>query len=524
MHDLSLDRDAPVPIGEQLEALLRERLRTGDLAPGQRLPTEYELCRGLGVSRTTVRRALGRLSERGLLVRHPGRGTFVAAPPPDVGDAPTVTEVVVTVPNERRCWLVQRAAAAWNETNPGRPVRLRFRVTGSGMLYREVSRAVGRGDAGDIALVDSAWVAEFAARGYLVPFAAADPALAGAIAADLVPQVAAQNGFRGDLYAMPEEVDFSGMWCRRDWFAAEGLALPATWDGWRAALARFAEPASRARYALGPYPLAFAAGAAAAETATFHLLGVLWAAGADVFAGDEVVLDGDAAHAAVAFVTDLVRRDRFAPAEVAEGPGNAAALAFAAGSAAMAIGGTYDDGLIRAASGWDEAGFRERVAFVPIPAGPSGTPASVLGGLSYAISRQSRQPALALALLHRAAQPDLLLPSVRMRGQNPATRSATAALDPAADPELHSAAALVAHARARPAIPEYARVSEQLSHMFETAIRGEASPERAVAEAAMVIAGITGLPRRGQRPRQGTPVTGQDCRDDAPPVAVAGAA
>lgn len=517
MHDLSLDRDAPIPIGEQLEALLRQRLRSGALAPGERLPTEHELCRTLGVSRTTVRRALGRLTERGLLVRHPGRGTFVASSAAD--DAAGVTEVVVTVPNERRCWLVQQAATAWNAANPGRRVRLRFRVTGSGMLYREVSRAVGRGDAGDIALVDSAWVAEFAARGYLVPFVAADPALAEAIAADLVPPLAAQNSWRGDLYALPEEVDFSGVWLRRDWFAAEGIAPPATWEAWRSALARFAEPAVRARHGLGPHPLAFAAGAAAAETATFHLLGVLWAAGAEVFAGDEVVLDAPAARAAVRFVADLVRRDRFAPPEVAEWPGNSAALAFAAGSVAMAIGGSYDGGLIRAASGWDDGAFRERVAFVPIPAGPDGAPASVLGGLSYVVSRQSRQPALALALLHRAAQPDLLLPSVRARGQNPSTRSGTALLDPAADPEQHAAAALFAHARARPPIPEYARVSEQLSHMFETAIRGEASPERAVAEAAMVIAGIAGLPRRGQRPRPGAPEAGQGRREDAAPVA-----
>lgn len=504
MHDLALDRAAPAPIGDQLAARLRAAIAGGAYLPGQRLPTEHDLCRDLGVSRTTVRRALGRLTAEGLLIRHAGRGTFVAPPPPPPSEEPpAVAELVVTVPNERRLWLPQQAAAAWNAAHPERPVRLHFRVTGSGMLYHGMSRAIGRGEAGDIALVDSAWVAEYAARGYLEPFADADPELAAAIDADLMPAIRAQNAWRGEGFALPAEVDFSGLWFRKDWFAAEHIAPPTTWtwDEMRAALARFATARARRRYALGPFPLAFAGGAAAAETATFQLLGVLWAAGAEIFAQGEVVLDGAAARAAVAFVADLVNADCLAPPEVVDEPSNGAALAFAAGSVAMALGGTYEGTLIRAAAGWDDATFRQRAGFLPVPAGPDGAPVSVLGGLSWVVSRQSRQPGLALALLQRAAQPDLLLPAARESGQSPATLSATAALDPAADPELHAAATLFAHARPRPPIPEYARVSEQLTHMFESAIRGEATPARAVAEAAMVIAGIAGLPRRGQRAR-----------------------
>ena len=44
------------------------------------MPTERELGEGLGVSRMTVRAALGRLEQRGLIVRRQGSGTFVAQP------------------------------------------------------------------------------------------------------------------------------------------------------------------------------------------------------------------------------------------------------------------------------------------------------------------------------------------------------------------------------------------------------------------------------------------------------------
>jgi GntR family transcriptional regulator len=64
----------------QIEEELAERIRGGHLPPGARLPPERELAAQLGVSRMTVRQALGRLADRGLLVRERGRGTFVAAP------------------------------------------------------------------------------------------------------------------------------------------------------------------------------------------------------------------------------------------------------------------------------------------------------------------------------------------------------------------------------------------------------------------------------------------------------------
>jgi GntR family transcriptional regulator len=49
-----------------------------ELSPGDQLPSERELCEEYDVSRTTVRDAVGRLVSDGLLVRVPGKGTFVA--------------------------------------------------------------------------------------------------------------------------------------------------------------------------------------------------------------------------------------------------------------------------------------------------------------------------------------------------------------------------------------------------------------------------------------------------------------
>jgi GntR family transcriptional regulator len=58
---------------------LAARIARGELHAGQQLPTERELSAGFGVSRVTVRRALGLLAVDGLVYAVQGKGTFVAA-------------------------------------------------------------------------------------------------------------------------------------------------------------------------------------------------------------------------------------------------------------------------------------------------------------------------------------------------------------------------------------------------------------------------------------------------------------
>jgi len=65
------------PKYHRLEADLRRRMSTGEYAVGSVLPPEHELSRMYGVSRHTVRAALGRIQADRLIERGAGRGTFV---------------------------------------------------------------------------------------------------------------------------------------------------------------------------------------------------------------------------------------------------------------------------------------------------------------------------------------------------------------------------------------------------------------------------------------------------------------
>src|SRR6201995_6039585 len=67
---------------------LSDLLRRSSFPPGSRLPGERELATRVGVSRSTLRKALDLLEDRGLLDRSPKRGWFV---PPHVGGEPPST-------------------------------------------------------------------------------------------------------------------------------------------------------------------------------------------------------------------------------------------------------------------------------------------------------------------------------------------------------------------------------------------------------------------------------------------------
>jgi DNA-binding GntR family transcriptional regulator len=62
---------------EQLARLLREEITTGRLQPGAALPSESTLQQQYGLARGTVRRAIDRLRQEGLVVARHGHGVYV---------------------------------------------------------------------------------------------------------------------------------------------------------------------------------------------------------------------------------------------------------------------------------------------------------------------------------------------------------------------------------------------------------------------------------------------------------------
>jgi GntR family transcriptional regulator len=75
---MTLRPDAPLPLSQQLAALLRAQIESGERPPGSRLPTIMQLADQYGIATATVVKALRILKREGLVVGSTGHGTFVA--------------------------------------------------------------------------------------------------------------------------------------------------------------------------------------------------------------------------------------------------------------------------------------------------------------------------------------------------------------------------------------------------------------------------------------------------------------
>jgi multiple sugar transport system substrate-binding protein len=491
-----IDRSSPIPLYHQLKTLIRERIESGAWCPGERIPTEQELCRLYGISRSPVRQALSDLAHDGLLVRRPGQGTFVQGHVP-AGRSP---DAPIQMMSSDPYWsgVLDQVSDVWNAEHPDRKVGFQVEVVDHSQFYSLLSTAVGSGMAPDVAMVDCVWVAGLAQSGFLYAFEDLGTQRdRETFIGDLYPAFVEANSFGGRLYGLPVKVDASLLWYRKDWFAQEGLEPPQDWDDLLQVARHFRQPQVQERY--GPAaPLVFPGGTAGGEATVYTLMPFVWSAGGAIFDAEagHVVLDGPGARRALQFVRELVTLHQASPPDVVNYRWDTTPWLFANGKVAMALGGSYESPIIRDASGWGDEEFVRRVGCVAPPAAPGGQPVSTVGGTSYVIMRQCQRPALVMDVLKKAISPNVVGDMYRAMSQSSPCPSFYAFLSPEAEPLLTRVSGMIALGRARPSIPEYVKVSRQLQGMFEAAISNTASIDEIVRRTAEFIGAISERPCR----------------------------
>src|SRR5882757_3374151 len=108
------------PLYERVESVLADDIADGSLLPEAQLPPEEGLIERFKVSRTTVRKAIQNLIERGLVEVRRGKGTFVTQPK----ITQELTELTGFVEDMRALGETRRPAysssASWQPTKPSR--------------------------------------------------------------------------------------------------------------------------------------------------------------------------------------------------------------------------------------------------------------------------------------------------------------------------------------------------------------------------------------------------------------------
>ncbi|WP_018183792.1 FadR/GntR family transcriptional regulator [Kaistia granuli] len=122
MVDLQLKPARREKLSDILYGQILEQIVSGTFAPGDRLPSENDICKAFEVSRPVVREALQRLQVDGLVIARQGAGTFVShkppgglletTPPQQVASVLRVTEVRIAIETECAHLAATRRSAA----------------------------------------------------------------------------------------------------------------------------------------------------------------------------------------------------------------------------------------------------------------------------------------------------------------------------------------------------------------------------------------------------------------------------
>ena len=76
----TIDKTSPVPLYYQLINMIYEKVKSGELKPGDALPTEQEFRQMYGLSQTTIRKAISELIHEEVVEAHRPKGVFVCQP------------------------------------------------------------------------------------------------------------------------------------------------------------------------------------------------------------------------------------------------------------------------------------------------------------------------------------------------------------------------------------------------------------------------------------------------------------
>jgi GntR family transcriptional regulator len=77
VQTVTVDHDSDVPPYQQVAAILRDQIMSGQIPPRRPIPSVTTLQQAYGIARGTVRKAVALLADEGLVVIRPGWGTFV---------------------------------------------------------------------------------------------------------------------------------------------------------------------------------------------------------------------------------------------------------------------------------------------------------------------------------------------------------------------------------------------------------------------------------------------------------------
>lgn len=320
----------------------------------------------------------------------------------------------------------------------------------------------------DLAQIGNTWIAEFAALRALEPLDSRVASSGSLDSASFFPGIWETNIIDGAVFGVPWYVDTRVLFYRKDILEEAGYStIPATWSGWREAMAASKAVVGQNRYAIF-LPIN--------EWTQPVILGLQ--AGSPLLADNAArgAFSESAFRRAFAFYLDIFR-DGFAP-PVANTEIANIYQEFTRGYFAMYITGP-----------WNIGEFRRRLppemkddwTTAPLPGPDDGRAVSLAGGASLVLFESSRQKDAAWRLIEYLSQPEQQLRFYKLSGDLPARLEAWRDSTLLHDQQAAAFGEQLRRVVPTPKIPEWEQIATRLQEHAERAIRGVVLPESALA-------------------------------------------
>jgi multiple sugar transport system substrate-binding protein len=319
----------------------------------------------------------------------------------------------------------------------------------------------------DVLRADIIWVPEFADQGALLALDQEMPDFAE-LTAGMFPGPVSTNKWGDHYYGLPLDTNTRVLFYNPAMLTSAGVdAAPTNIEELEAAMAKVA--------ALGPDTYGYAEGG----TGPWSILPWIWSFGGgitdDGLTAASGTLNGPATVAAVTKLKEWLDKGYLSPSIL--GGGLATSEQFGSNKAAMILEGPWMPGIFK--NQFPELAYD----YATVPAGPGGT-ASVVGGEDIVVfaSTQNKEAALAFTRFMVSEEAQIAMGKV---GQMPVLQSLAGSSElpdyyPMFQEQLKTA-------KARTPVPAWPKIDEAVSNAVLTALRGEATVQTALDEAATIV-------------------------------------
>jgi multiple sugar transport system substrate-binding protein len=363
---------------------------------------------------------------------------------------------------------MKKMAADFHKLHPN--ITIQFQNVSADNASQKLTTQIAGGNPPDVAYVDASNTSDFASRGALVNLDNYISRSSIVKPDDYVPAFKDFVTYNKSMYGLPVDGESTGLFYRKDLFAAAGItAPPKTWDEFEADAKKLTVPAKK-QYGYEVF----------APEAAYYWYPWLYQAGGDLLSADgkDVTFDSPEAQKAADFYVNLAK---YSPPDYLNSNSYDGRVAFAQGKVAMYMAGSWLAGTLHS----ENPQIDDKWSTAPLPDGAAGCKTTIAGDSLIELAA-SKHPDAAWLWIEYLSQPKILadwtyksangteLPPLKSLLDSPDLAKTKPVLKGFAQLMSCGVASTVSN-------PKFPRVEEQLNIELGKAMYGQQTAEQALA-------------------------------------------